>query len=233
MRSASDQAGQIQESRDSGAGSWDRRVWVASAVVLVTAMVVLAVVVQLGGSRDVADQEQQIEDLKSKLAQARTLQEKAHDEMVWDALGVEPSRVRADTRVVRALARTALTWDSGDRYARSRESIQRRYDLRADSQFMTTLLPPPAVNRDAHGESYDAIDAIGANSSLNSLDVDVTGVVGTAYSYVADAVVTITSDSVMDGATERGVLIEITIDSSGQVTEASGYIAEGPTRESK
>lgn len=233
MTATPDQAGHIEEPHRGAAAVRHRRARAVWTVVLLATTLLVLPVMQLGDDQGLVDQEQQIEDLRTRLAHARTAQDKAHAEVAREALGTDPGRVKTDTRTVRALARTALRWDSGDSYARARESIQRRYGLDPGSQLMTTLLPAPGVNRDAQGETYDAIDATGANCALKKVDVAVVGVVGTESSYVAEAVVTITSDTVKDSETERSVLIKITLDAAGEVTNASGYIANTPTRESE
>lgn len=233
MTATPDQAGHIAEPRRGATAVRDRRARAVWTVVLLATTLLVLPVMQLGDDQGLVDQEQQIEDLRTRLAHARTAQDKAHAEVAREALGTDPGRVRTDTRTVRALARIALRWDSGDSYARARERIQRRYGLDPGSQLMTTLLPAPGVNRDAQGETYDAIDATGANCALKKVDVGVVGVVGTESSYVAEAVVTITSDTVKDSETERSVLIKITLDAAGEVTDASGYIANTPTRESE
>lgn len=233
MTARPDQAGHIEEPRRGATAVRDRRARAVWAVVLLATTLLVLPVMQLGDDQDLVDQEQQIEDLRTRLAHARTAQDKAHAEVAREALGTDPGRVKTGTRTVRALARTALRWDSGDSYARARERIQRRYGLDPGSQLMTTLLPAPGVNRDAQGETYDAIDATGANCALKKVEVGVVGVVGTESSYVVEAVVTITSDTVKASETERSVLIKITLDAAGEVTDASGYIANTPTRESE
>ncbi|MGH3973999.1 MAG: hypothetical protein ACRDS9_11865 [Pseudonocardiaceae bacterium] len=233
MTTTPDQTGPIEEPLHDATAVRERRTWAVWTVVLLAATLLVLPVMQLGDDRDLVDQEHRIEELRARLAQARTAQDKDHAEAVREALGTDPGRVRGDTRTVRALARTALTWDSGDSYARARESIQRRYGLGPGSQFMTALVPAPAVNRDSRGESYDAIDAAGANCALKKLDVAVIGVVATESNYVAEAVVTVTSNTVEDGETERRVLMKVTLDAAGEVTDASGHIADGPTRESE
>lgn len=227
------EAGAVEEGRRNTTSAMDRRTWAVWTVVLLAATLLVLPVMQGGDDRDLVDQEQRIGDLRTRMAHAQAMQDQHHAESVREALGTDPARIRADTRTVRALARTALTWDSGDSYAQARESIQRRYALGPRSQLMTALLPAPAVNRDARGQSYDAVDAIGANCALKELDVAVIGVAGAESSYVAEAVVSVTSDLVKDSGTERSVLFKVTLDAAGEVTDASGYVAGSPTRESE
>lgn len=156
--------------------------------------------------------------MQSRLAAAKAKQQTVVD----DTQGTNARRVTTDTALIRDFVRTVVTWKSGAEYAAARESVMRRYKLAPDSQFMKVYFQAPVSNRDSSGKTFYAVDADGLNSSLATVDVRVTGVLGTAYSYMVLADISSSSNDGKASAT-RTSAIYLTLDAEGTMSAVTGY----------
>lgn len=223
---------------------WARNRWVAVLGVMVAIGAVLASANSTARSANLAEQRSQIRSLEA--AHSRESQEQADisEKRGLEALGISGSRVKADTATIGQLLTTAFTWDSGEEYETARETLQDRFDLSERSAFFQTFMPPSRFNRDVNGKQYYYIDAVGLNAALDrSIDVEVVAVAGTRYRYavMADIVATADGPARTEGASPsmprstatRRVLLYVTIDARGKISELIGVPPSGSTRTSR
>lgn len=145
--------------------------------------------------------------------------------------GARAGRVATDTQVISDLADRALSWDSDATYRQARSSTMRIYGLAENSVFMESFLPPAPRNTDSRGNVYPYIDAAGLNSHVGDITVRLLEVDGTAYSYMA--LVDVRADSSdKKGSAVNVATILATVDSSGKISDVSGYASTSQLRSS-
>lgn len=204
---------------------------------LALAAILVAVLVWLVTTNVISRGEQderarRIDTLSTQVDQLQASTTKARNEQVSTALGVTPSRVLKDTATLTTLTDITLTWDSGATYTSARETLTRRFKVKADGEFLTGFMPPARFNTDRLGTRHDYIDTVGINSAVEAdPKVKVVGVRGSNYSYAVIADVVFTSDAVRQGekriSSTRTVLLEASVDADGQVTTLRGHMASG------
>lgn len=188
-------------------------------------------------------QEQQVTQLEQTLAQHQSTVQTQTEENVFGSLGVTASRLSTDQETLTSLLQIALTWDSGESYEDARASLQTRFGLGVDSGFLKDFMPAATFNQDDSGKRYYYLDSVGLNSSLSGdPTVEVVKVLGTDYTYAVMADVTMSSDTGLrtnaDGSVqatpsvERRVLLYVTVDGDGGLSDLSGIPASGTTRSS-
>lgn len=223
---------------------WVRNIWV----------IVLSVLLVLGGvftGTNWASQESTIRktsdtivDLKSDIGKQQQLNREKVDENAFEALGITASRLDDDRSTIDSFMDTAFTWDSGATYDRARQSLQTRFKLSEDDRFLAEFMPPAQYNTDGDGNRYYYLDSVGLNSSYEDLRTfDVVKVTGTEYRYAATADLRMTADAnvtedkegnqVYPEATTRRVLLYVTVDGQGRLSDLDGIPASGVTRTSK
>lgn len=226
------------------AGFWAKNRWVLVLGVLVAIGAVLVSTSGAARSSTLAAQRSQIRSLEAADSHEGQRQADISEKNGLEALGISASRVKADTATIGQLLTMAFTWDSGEAYETARESLQDRFDLSEKSAFFQTFMPPSRFNRDVNGKRYYYIDAVGLNAALDrTIDAEVVTVAGTRYRYavMADVVVTADGPAQTDGASPslpqstatRRVLLYITIDARGTLSELIGVPPSGSTRASR
>lgn len=211
-----------------------RNVW----VLLVGILLVVALtssVTQLGPLRAaIDDQDERAARATVGLDRVERERRERSEADVAEALGVSGDRVIRDTRIIRALCGTAFTWDTGLAYEAAREEVKERYGFTEDDTFMTDVMAPSRYNEDSEGHRVWYIDTVGINSALDDVDVDVAGVMADRYDYVVVAHVDATSDAVdqrdsptSDVTASRDVLLALSIDGDGRVSNLNGWTASG------
>ncbi|MFK4087296.1 hypothetical protein ACI2LF_24525 [Kribbella sp. NPDC020789] len=225
-------------------GFWARNRWVLLFAVLVAAAVVAAATSAATRSTALAAQKSQIRSLEARNSHETQRKADISEKNGLDGLGVSASRIKADTATIGQLLTMAFTWDSGQAYETARGSLQDRFDLSDRSAFLQTFMPPSRFNRDVNGKRYYYIDAVGLNSVLGrNIDTEVVAVTGTRYRYVvmADVVVSTDGPAQTDGqgtslppsTAIRRVLLYVTVDARGTISDLVGVPPSGPTRTSR
>lgn len=211
-----------------------RNVWVLLVgILLVTALT--SSVVQLGSMRAIInDQDERAARATVGLDRVEQERRERSEADAAEALGVSGDRVARDMRIIRALCGTAFTWDTGLTYEAAREEVKERYGLTEDDMFMTSVMAPSRYNEDSKGHRVWYVDTVGINSALDDVDVDVAGVMADRYDYVVVAHVDATSDAVdqrdsptSDITASRDVLLTLSIDGDGHVSNVNGWTASG------
>jgi hypothetical protein len=226
------------------AGFWARNRWVLLLGGLVAIGVVLAGANAAARSTTLAAQKSQIRSLEASSSHETQRKTDVSEKNGLEGLGVSASRIRTDTATIGQLLTIAFTWDSGEAYETARESLQDRFDLSERSAFLQTFMPPSRFNRDVNGKRYYYIDAVGLNSMLGrNIDAEVVAVTGTRYRYavMADVVVSADGPAQTDGpgpslpqsTATRRVLLYVTVDARGAVSELVGVPPSGSTRTSR
>lgn len=203
---------------------------VALLSVLLAGVTIFTVVSGLRGTTKLHHQRSSISALRQRLNTARATAGTAKDQDMFAALGMTSARVTHDQAIISDLAGTAVTWNSGRSYAAARASLERRFKIDTKSQFMRALLPPPAYSTDSQGRRYYYIDAVGMNSRLEQATPEVIGVAGDTYRYAVDVTIDVGDDQIKNSQAARNVLVYLTIDGAGDVSDVSGVIANGETR---
>ncbi|MET9656337.1 hypothetical protein [Streptomyces sp. NPDC006510] len=216
-----------------------------NAWVLVTAavLVVVATVAGLTWSSQrasLAEQEARISEAEGQLAGIRKKNDEQVDADVLQALGVSRNRLGTDGAIIKSLLGMTFTWDSGQRYEEARERLKRRFGLTENKVFLKSFMPPSRFNEDTQRRRYYYLDTIGLNSALGEdPDVEVVDVKAGDYTYAVMADVEVTSDAVTQNSASnasvtanRRVLIFVTVDAQGKVSNLSGVPASGETRHS-
>jgi hypothetical protein len=226
------------------AGFWARNRWVLLLGVLVTIGVVLAGASAAARSSGLAAQKSQIRALEASSSQEAQRKTDTSEKNGLEGLGISASRIKADTATIGQLLTMAFTWDSGEAYETARESLQDRFDLSERSAFFQTFMPPSRFNRDVNGKRYYYLDAVGLNSMLGrDIDAEVVAVTGTRYRYAVMADVVVSADgpaqadrpgtSLPPSTATRRVLLYVTVDARGTISDLVGVPPSGSTRTSR
>lgn len=224
-------------------GFWARNYWVLVLGAVVAVGGCLAGINAAGQSQAAATQTAQITQLQQDAAGRQAQLAQTTEQNAAQALGVSDSRVKKDTAEIQQLLSTAFTWDSGDSYETARETLKSRFDLTEEDAFLQSFMPAAQFNQDQSGKRYYFLDAIGLNSKLGSnVDVEVVEVSATNYRYgvMADTVVGANGSAAIDAqgnpmpkpTATRRVLIFVTTDATGKLTQMIGFPASGATRQS-
>lgn len=139
---------------------------------------------------------------------------------------MRPERLAADADAIHPFLDIALTWSSDLEYSDARETIQRRFGLSTDSQFLTEFMPPSPNSVDGEGNVYYYIDAKGLNSRLGQFSISPVGLDGSLYRYV----VIVSASSLSPdgkGSSSLPIIIDITVDADGTFAEVQ---AQSTTR---
>ena len=222
-------------------GFWLRNRWVLVLGAMVAVGGCLAGISATGQSHAVASQTAQITQLQQDAASRQAKLEQVTAQNAFQALGVSDSRVKKDTAEIQRLLSTAFTWNSGDAYDTARATLKSRFDLTEEDAFLQSIMPPAQFNQDQSGKRYYYLDAIGLNSKLgNNVDIEVLEVSATNYRYavMADTVVGSNDPAAIDAqgnslpkpTATRRVLIFVTTDVTGRLTQMIGFPASGTTR---
>lgn len=195
-------------------------------------------------------QQSELEAQRDEISALAHTQDQQHSEVAQkkeentlEALGVTSSRIERDSAVVNALLETAFSWDSGEDYDTARDSVAAHFSVPEDAAFFTEFMPPADFNKDSEGVRYYYIDAIGLNSSLGSgVDIEVVDVKATEYRYAVMADVDMSADAtktadsngnaIPPASTTRRVLLYVSVDGQGKVSDLSGIPASGVTKTS-
>lgn len=216
-----------------------------NALVLAVAAILVAVVSVAGltwGSQQgvLGAQGQRIGGLEGQLRNAELAKSEQVEQNVLESLGVNPGRIDNDAPIIDRLVRKAFSWDSGQSYEKAREDLKERHDLSENEPFLHQFMPPSRFNEDDSGKRYYYIDTQGINSAFAvEPDIEVVKVNADQYTYAVLVEVSITSDAVTRNnaipgsvSTQRTMLLFITVDSEGRVSNLSGVPASGSTRHS-
>lgn len=131
---------------------------------------------------------------------------------------MRPERLTADAEAIHPFLDIALTWSSDLEYSEARETIQRRFGLGPDSQFLTEFMPPSPHSVDGEGNVYYYIDAKGLNSRLGTFSISPVGIDGSLYRYI----VIVSASSLSPdgkGSSSLPIIIDITVDADGTFTD--------------
>ncbi|MDP9904778.1 hypothetical protein [Arthrobacter bambusae] len=224
-------------------GFWSGNHWVLALGAMVAVGGCLAGISTAAQSQAVAAQTAHISQLQQDAASRQAQIEQAAARNASQALGVSDSRVQKDTAEIQQLLSTAFTWNSGDTYESARSTLKSRFDLTEEDAFMQSFMPPAQYNQDQAGKRYYYLDAVGLNSVLGSnVDIEVVEVSATNYRYavMADTVVGSNGPAAIDAQSNpmpkptatRRVLILVTTDTTGKLTQMTGFPASGATRQS-
>lgn len=219
------------------AGFTRRNRWV---LVLAAVLAVVAIVVILtwhGQHRELADQQKQISGLSTQLSTLEQKKAEQVDEEVLKTMGVSRDRLTRDGETIDQFLDLAFTWDSGSTYQTARDALIDRYDLAEDSEFLTSFMPPSRFNEDSSGKRYYYIDTAGLNSTVGTdADIEVVDVKADEYTYAVRVDVTVSADGVDqtkkagEVTADRRMLLFVTIDEQGDLSDLSGVPPSGTTR---
>ncbi|MEU7315492.1 hypothetical protein [Streptomyces sp. NPDC007083] len=193
------------------------------------------------GHRERLERQQiRIDALEGRLKKAQLKNSERVDEDVLKAIGASRNRLDKDASIIAGLVDSAFTWDSGEAYAQARTRLKERYELTEKSEFLTRFMPPSRYNEDADGKRYYYIDTQGMNSAVgDEPEVEIVKVAAGDYSYAVLVDVEVTSDAVKRNnankgryAADRTVLLFLTVDAKGEVSDLSGVPTSGSTRHS-
>lgn len=219
-------------------GLFRRNVWVLLVAMLMIAAGVGTVLPHSNNARELRAQEEQIAELEQRLSTAKALKAEAEAANTYEALGITESRLVSDRAVIEDLLSTAFTWQDATSYQRARGRLIDQFDLAEDGVFLTEFMPPAAFTGTGEDKRY-YIDQAGLVFSLgDDVVIDVVRVTGTDYEYVVLADVDVTSSQVTpasDGSTPtstRRMLLKVTVDGEGGVSDLSGVPPSGTTRSS-
>lgn len=132
-----------------------------------------------------------------------------------------PERTVSDQQLIDDFLKLVFTWSSDASYTEARESLQRKYKLPADGEFLKVFFPEAPRTSDAEGNLYSYIDASGLNSSLGQSTVIPTKVNGTMYSYMVFVVQTVTSSG-GEGTGSNASVVLFDVGPDG-IAAVSGY----------
>lgn len=188
-------------------------------------------------------QQTQIVKLKDTVALERDKAVRQVSEDMNKDLGISSTRLLKDEQMLRELLGTAFNWNSGESYENARETLQRRYKVPEDSEFLTAFLPPSKFNEDGAGKRYYWLDSIGLNAKIDEskAQIDVASVSGSTYVYLVSGTLEYSSDftdtTAKDGGlgnaeprANRQVLLEVTVQGDGSLGSVTGIPASGQTK---
>jgi hypothetical protein len=214
-----------------------RNLWLLLTAAALVLALISAGLIWSERTRVLSVQDQKIADLDTQISQIETAEAEQVDADILEALGVSRSRLTKDGRIINMLLDTAFTWDSGLAFEDARNSLKDRYGLTEEDPFLIDFMPPSRFNEDADGNRYYYIDTTGVNSEMgDDPEIEVVSVTADAYRYVVLADVRITADAVKQegGAevpsTNQAMLLYVTINAEGQISDLSGAPASGSTR---
>jgi hypothetical protein len=217
-----------------------RRVVLIGVAASVIAMAVGTGVSVSGNHAELRGQEAETQSLTQQLNESRVREDVAAKKAVEDATGVDSSRTAGDEAIVRDIATTALTWNSGKTFDEARERLRSKYGTKGSTAFFTTFMPEATYNEDEDGQRYYALDATGANSAAGEMEIRLQSAKGDAYRYLALVDTAITSDSVKandskpeDVTAHRTTIIEVTVHGDGSISNLEGMAPGGATLVSK
>lgn len=214
-----------------------RNLWLLlTASALMIAMISTSIIwSQRAGA--IETQESEIESLKTQISQIELAEAEQVDSDILEALGVSRGRLAKDARVINQLLDTALTWDSGLAFEAARDELKDRFGLTEEDPFLTEFMPPSRFNEDSEGNRYYYIDTTGVNSAVgDDPEIEVVSVMADKYRYAILADVRITADAVEQGgsaevpSTHQAMLLFVTVDAEGNISDLAGAPASGSSR---
>lgn len=224
-------------------GFWTRNFWVMVLAAVVFVGGILAWTNQAGHGRALAAQDADIARLERELRQKRQAEAKVADENASKALGIAATRLDDDEAIIATLLSTAFTWDSGAAYESARESLKKKYGLTEDDEFLQDFIPPALYSEDAEGKKHYLFDRQGTRATFGGVhEIVVVKVAGTKYRYAVLADIAIRAkEKARNGRGEksptppvtRRVLLWITVDGEGAVSNLSAVLATGTMRTSR
>ncbi|WP_181273681.1 hypothetical protein [Brevibacterium oceani] len=221
-------------------GFWRRNGWIVALAGVLAVALTATIWNAASQSSDLEAQEQRIEDLDDELASIQQANEEKIDDDAFAALGVDSGRATQDAQTITALLDAAFTWDSGKGYETARADVKETYGLSEDGPFLTDFMPPSRFNEDSEGTRYYYIDSEGLNSKLGGEpQVEVVSVRADVYRYAVIATASMSTDAVekndsipAEVQADRKMLLFVSIDGDGKITELSGVPASGSIRHS-
>lgn len=223
---------------------WLRNIWALLLAGLLALVGGLGFLQHMSQQQQLAEQRSQMQDLERQITEIEAVDESARNESLAEALGISSTRLDNDAQLINDLASLAFTWDTGVAYDEARESLKRRFSLTEEDVFLKEFMPPARFNEDSRGKRYYQLDAVGLNSEVSgNPEINVVSVVGTDYRYAALVETEMTADAnnvtdeegneLISESAERWVLLYVTVNGEGQITELSGVPASGLTRTSE
>lgn len=176
---------------------------------------------------------------QDELDSRSTAVETVQDEQIHTALGADPKRMDDDAVVIDRLAEQIGTWDSGASYEQARADLIDELGMSDDDPFFVQFMPPAASNVDGNGDRTYYLDVMGIDSSVSDTTIGLESVMADKYRYTVVVDTDITSEAVDSSSSPDGsdstsglVLLELTINSNGIVTDLDGAASSGVTRTS-
>lgn len=215
-----------------------------SPVILIVILLGLLLVMGLGTalmlssqSSRLATAQQEHDQALGELDQREEVVEVAHDEQIREAIGADPQRLADDAAVIDRLAGQITTWDSGQSYAQARADLIEQLGLSEDDAFVTDFMPEAASNVDGNGERTYYLDVMGIDSSLSFTQIGLDAVVADEYRYTVVLETTISSEAVESSSSPGGadsssgrMLLQLSVNSEGEISDLSGSAAGAETR---
>lgn len=221
---------------------WARTRWIAILAVLMTIGVTTVVASRISQDQTLAAQAAEIADLEAAAAEVAVTQTQQAEENALAGLGVSPARVKKDTQTIGQFLDLAFTWYSGTGYEDAREALKDRFALTEEDPFLQDFMPPSRFNVDEAGKRYYYLDAIGLNAEpAGDLRVEVVEVMADKYRYAVMADIEMNVDGsqtdtqgreILNPSVDRRVLLYITVDTEGSVSDIVGIPPSGSTRTS-
>lgn len=154
---------------------------------------------------------------------------------IRDVLGIDSDRMARDQDAITQFVTTALTWNSAAEYSQARTTLLRTHKLPDTSPFFTTFMPPARYNSDTTGKRYYDIDARHLSSTLADQPIISTVMRVRAATYTYSVLVDIRARSAQDTqekVAESTIIMTVTTNSPGVITDVSAQPSDGPTRHS-
>ncbi|MGW6600525.1 hypothetical protein [Streptomyces sp. NPDC055036] len=221
-------------------GFVQRNLWVLVIAAVLVAVATVAGLTWSSQRAELAGQEARIREVKEQLAGIQKKNAERVDADVLQALGISRNRLSTDGGRIKSLLEMTFTWDSGQRYEMARERLKSRFGLTENDVFLKSFMPPSRFNEDEQGRRYYYIDMAGLNSALGEdPGIEVVDVKADDYTYAVLADVEVTSDAVTQNSTSRAsvtalrrMLLFVTVDAQGTVSNLTGVPASAETRHS-
>ncbi|MEU6263735.1 hypothetical protein [Saccharopolyspora shandongensis] len=238
---ATEAVGTNEPQRDKERGFLRRNGWVLAIAALLTLITVVTGTTWAGQHAALGDQKSRISELEDQLKTAELKKSELVEKDLLTSLGVSRNRLNKDARIITDLVKTALTWDSGTAYEQARTRLKDKHALSEDKGFLQQFMPASRYNEDAGGKRYYYIDVQGLNSAVGGdPDIEVAKVAAGDYTYAVLVDAAVTSDSVEQNnanpgrvTADRRMLLFVTVDADGGVSDLSGVPASGSTRHSR